>query len=410
MKPSGPTASAEENRAGRPCRRGAAAARDVRYGAATRSALSPPRYPQRVLMTADAVGGVWQYALALAAGLAAHRIEVLVATMGPRPDAAQRAEVAALKRVKLRESDFRLEWMPSSSSDVRRAGDWLLDLETQFVPDVVHLNGFAHGALPWSAPTLVVGHSCVLSWWTAVRGGEAPADWAPYRDAVAAGLHASDAVAAPSRAMLAALEHHYGRIAGGEVIPNGRDPAHFAPAPKEPFVLAVGRLWDEAKNAQALADIAPKIAWPVRLAGDATAPDGTTRPLSNVEVLGRCRADLMAGLYGRASIYALPARYEPFGLSVLEAALSGCALVLGDIPSLRENWDGAAAFVPPADREALRDTLNSLIRDSRRREELAARARKRAGRFTAAAMVQRYLSRYRRLLAPQPYAPAAHFA
>ena len=32
-----------------------------------------------------------------------------------------------------------------------------------------------------------------------------------------------------------------------------------------------------------------------------------------------------------ASIYALPARYEPFGLSILEAALSGCALVLGDI-------------------------------------------------------------------------------
>ena len=35
----------------------------------------------------------------------------------------------------------------------------------------------------------------------------------------------------------------------------------------------------------------------------------------------------------------LPARYEPFGLSILEAALSGCALVLGDLPSLRELWD-----------------------------------------------------------------------
>ena len=49
---------------------------------------------------------------------------------------------------------------------------------------------------------------------------------------------------------------------------------------------------------------------------------------------------------GRAAIYALPARYEPFGLSILEAALSGCALVIGDIPSLREIWADAALFVP----------------------------------------------------------------
>ena len=41
--------------------------------------------------------------------------------------------------------------------------------------------------------------------------------------------------------------------------------------------------------------------------------------------------------FARAGIYALPAVYEPFGLSVLEAALSGCALVLGDIPSLARN-------------------------------------------------------------------------
>ncbi|MEB3829625.1 glycosyltransferase [Phormidium sp. CCY1219] len=51
--------------------------------------------------------------------------------------------------------------------------------------------------------------------------------------------------------------------------------------------------------------------------------------------------------YARAAIYAFPARYEPFGLSVLEAALSGCALVLGDIPRLREMWGDAAVFANP---------------------------------------------------------------
>ena len=35
-------------------------------------------------------------------------------------------------------------------------------LERRLRPDVVHLNGYTHGALPWRAPVLVVGHSCVL--------------------------------------------------------------------------------------------------------------------------------------------------------------------------------------------------------------------------------------------------------
>ena len=64
-------------------------------------------------------------------------------------------------------------------------------------------------------------------------------------------------------------------------------------------------------------------------------------------MLGRLSAGELADWYARAAIYALPARYEPFGLSALEAALSGCALVLGDIPSLREIWGDAALFVPP---------------------------------------------------------------
>ena len=62
----------------------------------------------------------------------------------------------------------------------------------------------------------------------------------------------------------------------------------------------------------------------------------------------------------RASIYAFPAKYEPFGLSVLEAALARCALVLGDTQSLREIWRDAAIYVPPDSAERLRDVLKTL--------------------------------------------------
>ena len=96
-----------------------------------------------------------------------------------------------------------------------------------------------------------------------------------------------------------------------------------------------------------------------------------------------------------AAVYVLPARYEPFGLSVLEAAHSGCALVLGDIPSLREIWGDAAVFVPPDDTDALADAVTALIEAPERRDKLADAAWERALRFTPLRMAEDYLEAYR---------------
>src|SRR5690606_16526783 len=94
----------------------------------------------------------------------------------------------------------------------------------------------------------------------------------------------------------------------------------------------------------------------------------------------------MRRCYRRAPIYCLPARYEPFGLTPLEAATHGCALVLGDIPSLREVWGDAAAFVPPDDTNALARQLNRLIADRAARHKLAERCQARAAQFSRARM------------------------
>lgn len=359
--------------------------------------MTPPGKLRSILMTTDAVGGVWTYSLALCRALAAHKLEVVLATMGPRPTDAQRAEVAELRNVVLRESEFRLEWMSDPWDDVHRAGEWLLDLEQRLAPDIIHLNGYVHGVLPWRAPVVMAGHSCVLSWWQAVRGGKVPTGWNHYREAVRAGLHAADFVVAPSHAMLAMLETNYGSLRQRAVISNGCDAAAFTPGQKQRFVLSVGRVWDEAKNIRALADMAPEIGWPVCVAGDAHGPDGARCSLENVSALGRCARETLTGLYAHASLFALPAFYEPFGLSVLEAAFSGCALVLGDIPSLRENWDGAAMFVPPDDRAGLRGAINELIASEAGRRELGEAARLRAQRFSASRMADGYLKTYRQL-------------
>ncbi len=86
--------------------------------------------------------------------------------------------------------------------------------------------------------------------------------------------------------------------------------------------------------------------------------------------LGELSPAALAKKLAQAAIYAAPARYEPFGLGILEAALAGCALVLSDLPSLRENWSGAALFLPPGDQAAWREVLNGLARDEAQRADL----------------------------------------
>src|SRR5205085_3453294 len=138
----------------------------------------------------------------------------------------------------------------------------------------------------------------------------------------------------------------------------------------------------------------------IRVDGDAEFEKDVVAPpfgpgAGNVTLLGRLDDSAMAVAFAAAAIYALPARYEPFGLSVLEAATHGCALVLGDIDSLRESWSGAAVFVPPDDRPALAAALRRLIDDAGLRERLGEAARGRSREFSTAAMGDRYRALYR---------------
>jgi len=350
-------------------------------------------------MTADTVGGVWTYALELTRALARHGIAIGLATMGAPMSMTQKAEAAAESNLTLFESAYKLEWMTDSRRDVERAGHWLLELEQSFQPDLVHLNGFAHGALPWECPRLVVGHSCVLSWWRAVRGSEAPAEWDDYREGVITGLQAADLVVAPSRTMLQSLIRDYGPFKRSRVIYNGRRLPSIKPRKKHDLVFAAGRLWDDAKNIGTLATAAKKLEWPVLIAGAEADPDGNLARFRNLSCLGNLSPTDMAGALQRAAIYALPARYEPFGLSALEAALSHCALVLGDIPSLREIWEDAAVYVDPDDAVALQATLSGLIADPHERARLADAAFAQAQRYTPETMADVYMHAYAELLA-----------
>jgi glycosyltransferase involved in cell wall biosynthesis len=203
--------------------------------------------------------------------------------------------------------------------------------------------------------------------------------------------------------MLMELEHYYGPLRAATVIHNARSGRSFGPQRKEHVVFSAGRLWDEAKNVAALVAAAPHINAPVVLAGETAGPDGNRTATAGVELLGSLESASLASWYGRAAVYALPARYEPFGLTVLEAALSGCALVLGDIESLREVWGGAARYVAPDDHDGLCRTLNELLADEALRLRMAALAMARARDFTPARQARQYLDLYRQMQCASPF-------
>jgi glycogen(starch) synthase len=343
----------------------------------------------RLLLTADTVGGVWTYALELADALAEHDVEVTLAATGAPLTPDQRSALRSSRVARAFAADYALEWMEDPWRDLERAGHWLLEIAAEVGPDVVQLNAYAHAALPWDAPVVVVGHSDVLSWHEAVRERPAGPQWDRYRDVVREGLAAADLLVAPTRWMLDELVRLYNPPSPRCVIPNGS--SRTVPARrKERLVLSAGRVWDEAKNVNALVRAAPSVPWPIAVAG--SGPVG-----AGVRALGPLGREAMDEALAAAAIYAAPARYEPFGLAALEAARAGCALVLGDIASLREVWGDAALYVAPEEDDTLVRTLRTLADDAALLADFAARARGRARRYSAHGMAEAYMNAYRRV-------------
>jgi glycosyltransferase involved in cell wall biosynthesis len=83
----------------------------------------------------------------------------------------------------------------------------------------------------------------------------------------------------------------------------------------------------------------------------------------------------------------------------LEAALSRCALLVNDIPSLREVWGNAALYFNRDDASSLVKNLAALHDDPQLRSEYAKRAYQHAiAHYTADQMVEEYLHLYSALL------------
>jgi glycosyltransferase involved in cell wall biosynthesis len=354
--------------------------------------------PLRLLLTSDAVGGVWVYSLELARALELLGVETVLAVMGPSPTAAQREEA---KPFRLFDTGLPLDWMETSAAELRHAGEKFAEIARQERADVVQTCSAALLAeTRFDQPCIAVQHSCVASWWAAVKGTPLPYEFAWRSELVSRGLRRAAAIVAPSRAFAVRTAQIYGLGKRVLSVHNGRRPAGAAAFGQADFVFTASRLWDEGKNVGTLDRAAARLNVPFQAAGPVCGPNGATAVLENVRALGDLSRARLAALFAARPIFASAALYEPFGLSVLEAAQAGCALVLSDISTHRELWGGAAIFVPARDDRAFASAIQSLLDDPQERERRGRRASMRARHYTPERMARAMADIYARVAQP----------
>jgi len=364
----------------------------------------------KILLTTDAVGGVWEYAVTLYRRLDERGHDVLLAVLG-QPTADRLASLPRGARWIAR--PFALEWTEEGLREIEPAARWIASLADGMGADVVHLNQLAY-AHRISRPTVVVVHSDAWSWFSEVRGCAPPDEprWADYRRAVTRGLHAADHVVAPSRYQAELTKRHYGRSAD-QVILNGIDGERFAAPRRIPAaaghvrsgrapstLVTLGRAWDEAKGHKVVDEALGLVSepWSAYLAGDIEGPQGQRLNPRWLKHLGRLPGSGVRQLLGRSDVYVGASLYEPFGLAPVEAAMAGCALLLSDIPSFRELWGPDALYFRPGDAISLAEALDRLRSDEGLHRDLRLRAGRRARtRFDDRQTAARYVRLYEAL-------------
>ena len=350
-----------------------------------------------ILMTADTVGGVWQYATDLSAALCAAGHRVTLAVLGPPACTAQRQAAARIGGLELVETGLPLDWLAGGSGPVEAAACELAALARRKRVDLVHCNmPTLAGATSFPVPVVAVTHGCVATWWQAAHGEPLPSTYDWHRRMMARGLAAADAVVAPSAAYAVTVRQAYSLPAEPLVVHNGRLPHASAAAKPIEAALTVGRLWDPVKNAALLDRAAARLSLPILAVGACTGPHGEQFVPAHLQALGHIEGARLGALLARRPVFVSAASFEPFGLAVLEAAQAGCALILSDIASFRELWDGAALFVPPGDEDGFAAAIERCVADPALRAALGERAAQRAARYTpqaaASAMARLYAS------------------
>jgi glycosyltransferase involved in cell wall biosynthesis len=175
------------------------------------------------------------------------------------------------------------------------------------------------------------------------------------------------------------------------MVANGVDTELFRPdptvarAPRE--ILCVGRAGDPNKGIKTLVEAFARLPGDVRLTlVDEDTPDNVGRKRAQelgcndrLDLVGRVPIERLVQLYRRATLVAVPSRYEGFGLPAVEAMACGTPVVASRAGALPEvlATGGGGILVDRDDPVALAGGMQRLLEDASLRTKLGSRGRER---------------------------------
>ncbi len=190
-------------------------------------------------------------------------------------------------------------------------------------------------------------------------------------------------------------EHAVAPLGPVRRIPNGIDTAEFDPQPGKPHRVAFLGRDDPRKGLDVLL-----AAWPIvrRTVPDAelvVAAGDRTGDVRGVVFVGGVGGDARRKLLSEAAVYCAPnLGGESFGIVLVQAMASQCAIVASALPAFAHVVADAGMLVKPGDANGLASALIALLTDGERRASLQAAALARVARFDRSAVTTAYLDAY----------------
>jgi glycosyltransferase involved in cell wall biosynthesis len=151
------------------------------------------------------------------------------------------------------------------------------------------------------------------------------------------------------------------------------------------YVLAVSSI-DPRKNLQRLIDSFLEL----NLENYNLVLVGKTSSHFNVELSVNSKSVIFTGfvsdselsiLYKKCEFFIYPSLYEGFGIPPLEAMKNGCAVVVSEIPSLKEVCSTAVLYIDPYDIDSIKTGILKIINDSVLKDDLKSKGAKRSEYF-----------------------------
>jgi glycosyltransferase involved in cell wall biosynthesis len=188
------------------------------------------------------------------------------------------------------------------------------------------------------------------------------------------------------------------------VIPNGLDVKSFEfdLQRKEKKILLVSRLF-EFKGFQYFIDaiVNFNIDYEINIVGEGPYKENLIQQAKsknlNINFMGwlDSNSTKFKELYEKSAIFVFPSSAESFGMVLLEAMASGCAIITTNSSGCAEVVGDAALLVSPNNSEDIRNALLKLINDEKLRHELGFKARRRLeNEFTWDKIANQYVDTY----------------